>query len=67
MSSRNFKKEPQAGQKEEITKLGIDDEDDLEEQAQLLEQVIEHVKACVLILHAELGVKPEQDKQPTIH
>ncbi len=52
---------------EEITKLGIDEDDDLEEQAQLLEQVIEHVKACVLILHAELGVKPEQDKQPTIH
>ncbi len=52
---------------EEITKLGIDEDDDLEEQAQLLEQVIEHVKACVLILHAELGIKPEQDKAPTIH
>ncbi len=52
---------------EEITKLGIDEDDDLEEQAQLLQQVIEHVKACVLILHAELGIKPEQDTAPTIH
>ncbi len=52
---------------EEITKLGIDEDDDLEEQAQLLEQVLEHVKACVLLLHAELGIKPEQDKAPTIH
>ncbi|QXO17767.1 MULTISPECIES: YecA/YgfB family protein [Vibrio] len=52
---------------EEIAKLGIDEEDDLEEQAQLLEQVIEHVKACVLTLHAEFGVKPQKDSQPTIH
>lgn len=52
---------------EEITKLGIDEDDDLEEQAQLLEQVLEHVKACVLLLHAELGIKPEQDRAPTIH
>ncbi len=52
---------------EEITKLGIDENDDLEEQAQLLEQVVEHVKACVFLMHAELGVKPEQDKKPTIH
>ncbi|EMA8959333.1 YecA family protein [Vibrio fluvialis] len=52
---------------EEIAKLGIDEEDDFEEQAQLLEQVIEHVKACVLTLHAEFGVKPQQDSEPTIH
>ncbi|MGG5571772.1 YecA family protein [Vibrio diazotrophicus] len=52
---------------EEITKLGIDEDDDLEEQAHLLEQVLEHVKACALLLHAELGIKPEQDKAPTIH
>ncbi|MBF9001646.1 YecA/YgfB family protein [Vibrio nitrifigilis] len=52
---------------EEIAKLGIDAEDDLEEQAELLEQVIEHVKACVLALHADFGVRPEQDKKPTLH
>ncbi|MCA0934970.1 YecA family protein [Vibrio alginolyticus] len=53
---------------EEIAKLGIDEEDDLGEQAQLLEQVIEHVKACVLTIHAEFGVRPESsDSKPTIH
>lgn len=43
---------------EEISKLGIDEEDDLQEQAILLEQVIEHVKVCVLTIHADLGAKP---------
>ncbi len=52
---------------EEMSKLGIDEEDDLAEQAELLEQVIEHIKACVLVLHAEFGVKPEQDTKPTVH
>ncbi len=53
---------------EEIAKLGIDEDDDLAEQAQLLEQVIEHVKACVLTIHAEFGVRPESsDSKPTIH
>lgn len=52
---------------EEMAKLGIDEDDDLEEQAQLLEQVIEHVKACVLTIHAEFGVKPTQESAPTIH
>lgn len=52
---------------EEMSKLGIDEDDDLAEQAELLEQVIEHMKACVLILHAEFGVKPEQDNKPTVH
>ena len=56
------------GDLEEIAKLGIDEDDDLEEQAQLFEQVIEHVKACVLILHAEFGIKPsKQADTPTIH
>ncbi|MFA0440624.1 hypothetical protein BCU70_07265 [Vibrio sp. 10N.286.49.C2] len=56
------------GDLEEIAKLGVDEDDDLEEQAQLFEQVIEHVKACVLILHAEFGVKPtKQADAPTIH
>ncbi|PNQ59689.1 YecA/YgfB family protein [Vibrio sagamiensis] len=50
---------------EEIAKLGIDDEDDLNEQAQLLEQVIEHVKACVLTIHAEHGHRPTASQNPT--
>jgi yecA family protein len=53
---------------EEIAKLGIDEDDDLEEQAQLLEQVIEHVKACVLTIHAEFGVRPSNESsKPTLH
>ncbi|NLS12856.1 YecA family protein [Vibrio sp. SM6] len=52
---------------EEIAKLGIDEDDSLEEQSELLEQVIEHVKACVLIIHAEFGAKPEPTQAPTVH
>ncbi|WP_322803136.1 YecA family protein [Vibrio alfacsensis] len=53
---------------EEIAKLGIDEDDDFGEQAQLLEQVIEHVKVCVLTIHAEFGARPESsDSQTTIH
>ncbi len=52
---------------EEISKLGIDEDDDMQEQAILFEQVIEHVKACVLTIHAEFGQKPVQEKAPTIH
>ncbi|WP_194437464.1 YecA family protein [Vibrio fluminensis] len=53
---------------EEIAKLGIDEEDDMQEQAVLLEQVIEHIKVCVLTIHAEFGQKPApQEPAPTIH
>ncbi|MDG3087138.1 YecA family protein [Vibrio hannami] len=52
---------------EEIGKLGIDEEDDMEEQADLLEQVIEHVKACVLTIHAQYGMKPSEEESQTIH
>lgn len=54
---------------EEIAKLGIDEDDDLQEQAQLLEHVIEHVKACVLTIHSEFGQRPQPPEQssPTIH
>ncbi len=56
------------GDLEEIARLGIDEDDDLEEQGQLLIQVIEHIKACVLIIHAEFGDKPTQENAaPTIH
>ncbi len=58
------------GDLEEIAKLGVDEEGDLEEQADLLEQVLEHVKACVLTVHVELtkptkSAKPQQ--KPTLH
>ncbi len=53
---------------EEISKLGIDTDDDQEEQMHLLEQVMEHAKVCVLTIHAEFGVKPSQEpSKPTIH
>lgn len=53
---------------EEISKLGIDEEDDLNEQAILLEQVIEHVKVCVLTIHSDLGAKPNSaPEKKTLH
>ena len=53
---------------EEIAKLGIDEDDDMQEQGDLLEQVIEHAKACVLIVHAEFGQKiMPSPPSPTIH
>ena len=53
---------------EEIAKLGIDEDDDMQEQGDLLEQVIEHAKACVLIVHAEFGQKiMPSPSSPTIH
>jgi yecA family protein len=56
------------GDLEEIAKLGIDEDDDMDEQADLLEQVIDHVKVCVLTIHAQYGKKPDaEQKAPTIH
>ncbi|MCG7499051.1 YecA family protein [Vibrio sp. Of7-15] len=52
---------------EEMARLGIDEDDDMEEQANLLEQVIEHVRVCVLTIHAELGQRPQEETEPTIH
>jgi hypothetical protein len=53
---------------EEMGKLGIDEDDDLAEQADLLEQVIEHIKVCVLTIHAEYGMRADKESQkPTIH
>lgn len=53
---------------EEIARLGIDEDDDLEEQAQLLEQVMDHVRVCVLTLHAEFGAKPsDKPEAPVLH
>ncbi|MGF1763125.1 YecA family protein [Aliivibrio kagoshimensis] len=52
---------------EEIARLGIDEDDDLDEQAALLVQVIEHVKACVLTIHTELGARSKPKASKTIH
>ncbi|NAW69065.1 UPF0149 family protein [Vibrio sp. V27_P1S3P104] len=51
---------------EEIAKLAIDEEDDLQQQAQLLEQIIEHIKACVFTLYIEF-CKSEPAVKPMIH
>lgn len=56
------------GDLDEIGKLVIDEDDDMDEQALLLEQVIEHVKVCVLTIHAECGFQGEQvQSKPTLH
>ncbi len=52
---------------EEIARLGIDEDDDLDEQSELLIQVIEHVKACVLTIHSEFGLRSLPSTSPTIH
>ena len=52
---------------EEIARLGIDEDDDLEEQENLFEQVLEHVRICVLTIHAELGQKVHKDASKTVH
>ena len=56
---------------QEISQLGIDEDEDLEEQAALFEQVVEHVRMCVLSCHSELGQRlvndDETDEQPTVH
>lgn len=53
----------------EIAQLGIDEDDDMEEQALLFEQVIEHVRVCAMTLHAELSLKSsnDEDSKPTLH
>lgn len=52
---------------EEIARLGIDEDDDLEEQEALFEQVLEHVRICVLTIHAELGQRVHKDSSKTVH
>lgn len=56
---------------QEISQLGIDEDEDLEEQAALFEQVVEHVRMCVLSCHSELGQRlvndDDADEQPTVH
>ncbi len=52
---------------EEIARLGIDENDDLIEQASLFEEILEHVRICVLTIHAELGQKVHKDNSKTVH
>lgn len=52
---------------EEIARLGIDEDDDLNEQALLLEQVIEHVKVCVLSLAMEFEQAAKKQTKKTLH
>lgn len=55
---------------QEIAQLGIDEDDDMEEQAALFEQVVEHVRMCVLSCHSELGQRPvaeDAEEKPTLH
>jgi yecA family protein len=47
----------------EVAQLGIDEDGDLQEQADLLEQVVEHVRVCSLVVHAELGARLETDDE----
>lgn len=51
----------------EIARLEIDPDGDLKEQAMLLEQILEHVKVCVLTIHTDLGEKPTQTNAKIIH
>ncbi|MEI8594783.1 UPF0149 family protein [Photobacterium sp. Hal280] len=57
------------GDLQDIAQLGIDDEDDLEEQATLFEQVIEHVRMCTLTCYFELVSRHQsgQGDAPTLH
>ncbi|WP_318476403.1 YecA/YgfB family protein [Photobacterium leiognathi] len=55
---------------QDIAQLGVDEDDDMEEQAALFEQVVEHVRMCVLSCHSELGQRPaveEPEEKPTLH
>ncbi|WP_261857772.1 UPF0149 family protein [Photobacterium sanguinicancri] len=51
---------------EEIAQLGINEDEDMEEQALLLEQIIAYVPECVLSCLVGLGQRPESVEQPNI-
>ncbi|KDM92645.1 YecA family protein [Photobacterium galatheae] len=57
------------GDLQDIAQLGIDEDDDMEEQAALFEQVIEHVRMCALTCYFELVARhqSEQAEKPTLH
>lgn len=51
---------------QEISLLGIDEDEDLTEQAEFFEQVLEHVPMCVLTCLVELGERPSSVELPTV-
>ncbi|MGL5335381.1 MAG: UPF0149 family protein [Enterovibrio sp.] len=46
----------------QIAQLAVDEDEDEQEQAALFEQILEHVKICVLTLHSDC---PKQKSVPT--
>lgn len=56
------------GDIEAMAQLGVDPEGDLDEQADLLSQVIEHTKMCVFACYLEWvkGNLPEEEESPRI-
>lgn len=46
----------------QIAQLAVDDDEDEQEQAALFEQILEHVKICVITLHVDC---PKQAPAPT--
>ncbi|KKA45557.1 MULTISPECIES: UPF0149 family protein [Salinivibrio] len=56
------------GDLKDVAQLGVDEDGDMQEQAELLEQVVEHVRVCSMVVHAELGARPDRDDTPkTLH
>ncbi|RXJ72316.1 YecA family protein [Veronia nyctiphanis] len=51
----------------EIAQLGVDEDDDMEEQSILFEQVIEHVRVCAMTIHAVLGKRQPPEQNKTLH
>lgn len=41
---------------DEISRLGVDEEESIAQQSQFLEQVLEHCKVCILTLYTEWGI-----------
>lgn len=51
---------------EEIAQLGVDEDEDMAEQAHMLEQIIAFVPECVLSCLVGLGQRPDSVEQPEI-
>lgn len=51
----------------EIAQLGVDEDDDMEEQSELFEQVFEHVRVCAMTIHAVLGMRKPTETKKTLH
>lgn len=51
---------------EEISQLGIDEDDDMDEQAELFENVLAYVPECVLTCLVELSQRPGAVEEPVV-